>query len=340
MELLDVRRKIGAADAEITETIVSTGRVTPELEGVNVDGQWMPYTSRAFEQLCDRFRHSSHVPASYLSSLPGSSTAKLVEHHLASGLEGGDRISIYNRGGEVVGLGRPDLFRLSGVEVFEAVVEGVGGRADDLEFTGLSFHDDTVRFDVVTKRSEREVRPGDAVYGGVTVSHSLIAANPTHVEGFVYRLKCLNGAMHRECLRPREGRRTRRLPVEHRDARHQQREQIRLLTGHVFETLTGRMMNLNRLANQPADLDHFAATWLRRSRLSPDRLLPRLRQALEQEGGEQTAYGVMNAFTRVATHHTDLPANVRTALARMGGLLGFGHSEICSKCWSLIANNN
>ena len=32
--------------------------------------------------------------------------------------------------------------------------------------------------------------------------------------------------------------------------------------------------------------------------------------------------------------------DIRNILARMGGLLGFGHSRLCPRCWSLLAASN
>ncbi len=216
----------------------------------------------------------------------------------------------------------------------------MGGREDELEITRLAFGDDSVRFDLVTQRAEREVKPGDVVYAGVSVFHSLTGESATRVEGHLHRLKCLNGAVHRECLGPRRLPRTRRLSANHPKARHQQREQVRRLAADAFEKLNGRLADLSRLTTEPADLEHLAPNWLRRSRLSPSRLMPMLRQAYAEEGGDGTAYAIMNAFTRVATHQTDLSPNIRNILARMGGLLAFGHSRLCSKCWSLIAASN
>ena len=59
------------------------------------------------------------------------------------------------------------------------------------------------------------------------------------------------------------------------------------------------------------------------------------RKQFAEEGGEGTAYDVMNAFTRVATHATELSPRMRDTLARMGGMLAFGHSRLCPRCWSL-----
>ena len=106
--------------------------------------------------MCDRFRHETPVPASYLASLPTQTSASLLRRHLDAGVKDGDAIALYSRGAEVIGVGRPDLVRLSATDVTEAVLDGLGGRPDELEFTRLSFGQNSVRFDVDTK--SRRVR--------------------------------------------------------------------------------------------------------------------------------------------------------------------------------------
>src|SRR5262249_34737025 len=118
------------------------------------------------------------------------------------------------------------------------------------------------------------------------------------------------------------------------------RDQVRRLAADGLERVSRRLESLKRLTVEPADFEHLATNWLHRSRLSAERLMPLLRQAHAEDGGEETAYGIMNAFTRVATHHTELSTNIRDVLARMGGMLALGHSRLCPRCWSLIAANN
>ena len=340
MNFLEGLAKVRAEDSKLTERVVTVNQLTAEPDGLYAAGERLHLSGKGFEQLCGRFRHQPAVPASYLASLPTPIYADLLRHHLNAGMEGGNTIALYSRDQAVTGIGRPDLVRLPGTEVMEAVLDGMGGREDELEITRLAFGDDSVRFDLVTQRAEREVKPGDVVYAGVSVFHSLTGESATRVEGHLHRLKCLNGAVHRECVGPRRLPRTRRLNANHPKARAQQREQIRRLSADAFEKLNRRLDDLSRLTTEPADLEHLAPNWLRRSRLSPSRLMPMLRQAYAEEGGDGTAYAIMNAFTRVATHQTDLSPNIRNILARMGGLLAFGHSRLCSKCWSLIAASN
>jgi hypothetical protein len=344
MNFTEALTRVGAADSLITELIVPAGRVTAESDGLHAAGQVIRYQGQPFEQFCGRFRHDTPVPTGYIRSLPPPMAAELIRLHLDAGLDGGDTLAVYSRGPDVIGIGDPNLTRLTGTEVLESVLDGVGGQPDELAIEMPVVEGETVRFDVITQRAAHVVRRGDVVSAGLSVRHSLIGEFATKVEGYLFRMLCQNGAVYRECLNGQQkrggGHRTRRLSVHHPGARQQQRDQVRRLAKEVFGTLNGRVSNLNRLTTERADLDEMARNWLTRSRLSSARLLPLLRQAHALEGGEPTAYAVMNAFTRVATHQKDLPPNVRNILARMGGLLAFGHSRLCTQCWSLIAANN
>jgi hypothetical protein len=172
------------------------------------------------------------------------------------------------------------------------------------------------------------------------VIHSLTGEFATKIEGYLHRLVCTNGAVHRECSAPREVPRTRRLPASHPQAKDQQKEQVRRLVFNAIATLDRRFDGLEKLTSERVDFEDFATHWLRRSRLSHQRLMPLLRRAHDEEGGEGTAYGVLNAFTRVATHQAELSPNVRDVLARLGGMLAFGHSRLCPRCWSIIASGD
>jgi hypothetical protein len=340
MKLADALTQVRDEDSKLTERELAWGQLTAEADGIYAAGERLNFCDQAFEQLCDRFQHGAGVPARYLRSLPPEMSTPLLRHHLNEGIEGGDSIALYLRGQQITGIGRPDLVLLTGSDLMEAVLDGVGGREDDLEVSGLTFVDDSVRFELVTQRAQTEVRRGDPVYAGVSVAHSLTGEFATRVEGYVLRLRCLNGAVSRECVKPRHVHRSRRLSASRPGARDQQRKQISALAKDAMDRLNQRMVGLRRLTTERADLEHLGPNWLRRLRLSSDRLMPLLRQAHAIEGSENTAYGILNAITRVATHNTELPPNIRSTLARMGGLLAFGHSRLCSKCWSLVAESN
>lgn len=340
MNFADALTAIRAEDARLEEHGVAVNHLIIEPGVLRAGEREFRLTTKGLERLCDRFGHRPKVPSSYLASLPDGLQTDLLRLHLGEGIEGGESVSLFARGSDLIGIGRADLARLTGADVLESTFEGLGGREEDLEVIRLSIADESLRFDLVTHRATTEVRAGDVLQAGIHVNHSLTGDWATRVEGYMHRLLCSNGATHRECLGARRNLRTRRMPASDRRARARQRDQVRRLAADGLERVSRRLESLKRLTAEPADFEHLATNWLRRSRLSTERLLPLLRQAHAEEGGEETAYGVMNAFTRVATHHTELSPNIRDVLARMGGMLALGHSRLCPRCWSLVAASN
>jgi hypothetical protein len=184
MNFTEALNKVGAADSMITELIVPMGRLTAEPDGVHAAGERMPYDGRAFEQFCGLLRHDTPVPAGYISSLPPRMAADMTQFHLDAGLDGGDRLAVYIRGPDVIGIGDSDLVRLSGTEVLDSVLKGMGGRPDELVIDLPAFEGESLRFDIITQRATCEVLPGDVVSAGLSVRHSLIGEFATKVEGY------------------------------------------------------------------------------------------------------------------------------------------------------------
>lgn len=340
MKAHEAMARVQSEDAALTAYPVPVRGLAMEGGMLSAGEQCFPFTEKSLSRLCERFGHRPKVPANYLWSLTSGLRNGLLQHHLSEGIGGDGMISLFSRGDELIGFGRADLARLTGRDVLEAACAGTGSRDEDLEVAQLGVEDEALRFDLIVHRASHEVRRGDVVTAGVRVAHSLTGDFATKVEGYLHRLICTNGAVHRECVGPREVPRTRRLPASHPQAKDQRRKQVHRLVANALGTLNRRFEGLERLTSERVDFEHFATPWLRRSRLSPHRLLPLLRQAHGEEGGEETAYGVMNAFTRVATHQAELSPNIRDVLARLGGMLAFGHSRVCSQCWSLIAASN
>ena len=168
MKFAEALAKTREEDAKLTERVMAVGQLTVEPDGLYAAGERLNFGPKGFDQLCDRFRHK--VPADYLRSLPTPVALPLLRHHLNGGIEGGDTIALYMRGEEVNGIGRTDLVRLPGTDVMEAVLDGMGGSADELKFTRLAFGDESVRFDVVTQRAERGQARGHRVRGCQRVS--------------------------------------------------------------------------------------------------------------------------------------------------------------------------
>jgi hypothetical protein len=341
MDIREASGQLRALDHEFEEYRVGLSALNIEVgsasrddgpPSLEADGRRFALSDKGFGRLC-RFLKA---PADYVRALPPGLQGELIRHHLDEMQAEPGAIGLITHGGELVGLARTDLARLSGQEVLEAAVEGVPRPEGELDVVDLSIRGESLRFDLIAQGDSHEVTPQDVLKAGVRVRHSLIGESATLVEGFVLRLVCQNGMTHRECLGPRRTPRTRRLPASQTGARTRQLDQIRRLSAEAFERLGERLGQLGQLTREPADFGRLTESWLRRARLSPDRLVPILREAWETEGSEATTYGVMNAFTRVASHGGGLPERTRDMLGRLGGLLAFRHEHLCPRCWSLI----
>lgn len=335
MDITEAFARLRAVDAEFEEHPVGLAGLEVEPVGGTVlvaDGRRFEVGNGGIRRLCRFFK----APGEYVATLPPGLRASLVRHHLDRCRSPGGEVGLVVRGSEVVGLTRADLVRLAAAEVLEATLDGLRHAEGEPDVVDLEVAGESIRFDLIARGAAREVAPGDVLEAGVRVRHDLIGESATLVEGYVLRLVCRNGMTHRECLGPRRTPRARRLPATHPRARALQLEQVRRLAADAFGRLPERVGGLGRLREERVDFDRLTEGWLRRARLSPDRLVPVLRRAWEEEGAEPTAYGAMNAFTRVATHEVGLPARTRDVLTRLGGLLAFRHEHLCPRCWSLI----
>ena len=153
---------------------------------------------------------------------------------------------------------------------------------------------------------------------------------------FVVRLVCSNGMIHRECLGSRRTARTRRLDANRSDAEPLQLEQVRRLVTTTRQRLGEKLEAIGRPAQERAD-EHQLEQFLRRARMHSRRMMDQIRRSWASEGGEQTAFGLFNALTRVATHATDLSGHQRTALARLAGIYANRHVHLCPNCFSILA---
>src|SRR5262249_55904799 len=155
-------------------------------------------------------------------------------------------------------------------------------------------------------------------------------------------------AVSRTCI---DGeRRTRRIPISHPQARQLQIKQILRLTIAAYNAVEERLKAVPPLATLRLEggsgVEHHLRSLLGAHRLSARAtnrisghrlsLLERLMTAWREEGEEGTAYGVMNAITRVATHDGAVSERERYLLSRLGGLLAFQRQHLCPKCFRLL----
>lgn len=282
----------------------------------------------ALEHLC----RQTKTPLRY----PLDVTSQMINHDLESLRN--ERKAIVLKNGTFHTFCNPRLVSLSPLETIETLLDAIP--ANDLSQTRvakLSCEDGRFDFDFVCENKTVEPRVGDVIKAGLTVSSYPFSDKATHVEGFFYRLVCQNGMIQKECVANGGHRRTRRLPIGNDidKAKIAQREQLSRLVTDSWEGLRNKLSAIIELTVESVNVQHLIEQALRRSRLYSRRLLQRTLDAWEVEGGDGTAYGVMNALTRVATHDTEISLRQSHGLSRVAGILAGESIHICPRCWSL-----
>ena len=283
-----------------------------------------------------------HAPAEYVACLSPSLRTQILEFHLNSrGSEGlsSERAVVLSRNGCFSGIDRADLHRLTGPVVLETVGEAIDGNTE-VEVQNLNLRQDAFQIDIVSPRLTEDARVGDTIRYGLRVRHSLVGEYATTVESFALRLACTNGLIQRECIgakgTARSRPRTRRLPADHGDADKKQREQIRELTKAAWKRLRDVASGIRKLHDRPFDMDSLAR-FLRQARMYSARLNKLVEAAWRQEGSEGTAFGFLNALTRVATHDVSFSQQQRRRLELVAGIFSGQVAHLCPRCFGLIA---
>jgi hypothetical protein len=244
---------------------------------------------------------------------------------------------ILSRNGSFVDIGRMDLHTLGCEPVVQAIRDGFHDHGSTIEVHDLEIADEGFRLDVISPLVSKEVRRGDVIQGGVRVEHAYTGERATTIFAFIVRLVCRNGMVHRECVGSRETARTRRLDASRDDAESLQVDQVRRLVDATRKGLAEKLDSIRQLAQEKAD-EHQLEQLLRRARMHSRTVMDRLRESWAAEGGEQTAFGLFNALTRLGTHGTELSRRQRAMLTRLAGLYANRHAHLCPHCFSILAS--
>jgi hypothetical protein len=284
-----------------------------------------------------RLFNNVNAPSHYLEKLsPVLQSAALSEHALRGDF--GKMPVLVTRNGAFETIVRGELQRLAIVDVIRSVQEALGNESDRLFVTRISGYPEGLDVDLVSASKEIAVRPGDIVQSGLHIAHEPFGNQATQIESFVYRLVCTNGLTRRFCKG--EGvERTRRLPASAANSRELQMAQIRRLARRNWDGLQEQLEALRAISGRPARVKDLLKQWLRNARITAEPMFDRLVSAWEEEGGENTFYGAINALTRVATHHLDLSERQRRTLASLAGVLAFSERHICERCFSILAGS-
>jgi hypothetical protein len=335
-----VLAQISEREAGLSRDRVPLSQVRVESDRLIAGDKEFRLSSEGLQRLCKRFQ----APAPYLNRLSPKLRAAILQEHFAESRYLDPKLTdktsyILSRDGAFLDIGRSDLYTLDNTAVVQAVREGVAGDASVLQVQNLQLDDECFTLDVVSPRIAEEVRPGDVLHAGVHVIHSQLDGQATQVMAFVIRLLCENGMVRRQCLGEtrRSTPRTRRLAADRPEAREMQSAQIRKLVADTWTGLGQQLEAIRRLKDKPVEVRTALERFLRQAHLFSHDLMDRLLQAWETEGGDASAFGALNALTRVATHAPDLPPWQRRRLARLAGIYANQDVHLCPHCFSILA---
>jgi len=324
--------------ASIKEVPVESGLRVANGNTLVVGDQPFRLEGAGFVRCCTQIS----APADYLRDLPDRFRQALMQHHFDCVDLSQRKLAVVVREERFLAFRRLDLHQLRGREVFEAVKEGAGR---PLEVHGLVVSDEGFEADLLVENESEEVVVGDIVSAGLHVSHSCIGDFATRVVPYFYRLVCKNGLTRRECGQGKQLSRTRRMSAERSDARNVQFEQVRRLAFDTCRSLREKLEVIRKLKDQEVDAEKLMSRFLQRGGMSTRLWLPRLRKAWDIEGSEPTAYGVMNAMTRMSTHglrdieeEAEISPRHQRILGGLAGILAFQELHICPRCFSAVKN--
>jgi hypothetical protein len=332
MRIVDLLNSTREADETFEEIVVPATAVEVSDDCLRIEGQSFNFGPEARK----RAYKAITAPVDFLSDLSTETQDVVLSDVLRRG-DWGKQVSVAVRGNEVFAICRGDLIRLRMHEVIIAAMEALGENAHTLTPTRIGTDGDVLDVEFTTPRKSVDVRAGDTVQGGLHILHSQFAEQATLVEMFSLRCVCTNGMFHKSCPAQGGAGRTRKLSVHHANARELQMEQIARLTKQAWDGLEAILAEFQRTRERKADVEALLTGWLHRARISTDAMMPRLREAWQQDGGENTQYGAINALTRVATHGENLSARQRRVLSSLAGLLTFSNVHICPRCFTVLS---
>jgi hypothetical protein len=233
-------------------------------------------------------------------------------------------------------LTRGDLIDLPSAKVLGAVRDGLRKEGESLAVSRVERNDERLEVELVSPSKAIAVRPGDIVQAGLHIIHAPFGTEPTTIQAFIYRLICSNGMTRRECVSTDGIVRTRKLTVDYPNGHEIKRDQIRRLALQNWKGLQPQLEALRATSERPANVEELLTSLLRRARISPQNMMPRLIAAWNVEGSENSTYAAVNALTRVATHDPELSIRQRRVLSALGGLLAFSGVHLCDKCYSVL----
>ncbi len=237
--------------------------------------------------------------------------------------------------------------------VVHAVIDALGPDGPFFDVNRLEFLNHTLFIELTTERLTHNVRTGDAVQGGISISHSIVGTTPTTVDLHVHRRVCSNGMNLRHCIGHTAISRSRRLKCKGPESESAAIDQIRRMVAERMSHLNPLFISLGQLPEARIEakagidgeetMKSFLMPTLRATHLWSDDLWHRLLAPAWRHAhggnGELHEFAAVNTVTYVATHQRDLSFRQRRTLARLAGLLSFRRVHICPRCHNAVVGS-
>ncbi len=239
--------------------------------------------------------------------------------------------------GSVVAASRGDVAHLGNREVIAAVREAWPSNISS-ETLSVRLDISETDFELACHTNQLciEPRPGDILYGGITIRHSQVGTSPTVVLGYIYRLVCTNGMTQRVCL---EGRPSRTKRSMAQDSPERVLDAIRRQVAQAWVQIDQRLEGMNRLLEHRLEADGLPEGLRRRWSINRA-LAAEIAAAMQQDElrPTHTEYDLVNALARIATHNRALAPRYRRHLSLAAGMFAQHHVHCCDKCGSWVAD--
>ncbi len=242
----------------------------------------------------------------------------------------------------VTHISAPGLITLSNEPVFDEVLAGFteGSEKDvkDLKVAEFRPRAGLVSVLLYTETIGHEPREGDLVYPGISLVHSSTGSHATQVATFIRRLVCRNGMTVRVCENEHKLR-IRRLAqdgFDERDVLKQVRNMARKASTDFKVKLEAfGLLRDNKVADPEAALRRLAKRLHLKKELS-EQLLQTFYE--DELGVDETAFGLVNALSRVVTHSPDIGDVQRIDLMATAGTYSQSSIRQCELCSSILVD--
>ncbi len=265
-----------------------------------------PVTDHAHSQIAARV----DIPAKYYNRMRNDAPALLanVNEWFRSKPE---RRMVRTLDGEIRAFLSDRYRRLDNYDLAEAVLPILAEMGEGIRIVSTELTDSRMYVKAINERLELEVKKGDVVQTGIVISNSEVGLGALKVEPLIYRLICENGMIAQDYSKKRyhvgrsadegdayEIYRNETLKADDRAFFLKVQDTVRAAVDVAkFSTIVERMREATeqRIEGNPVRAVEIASDHLGFSKEESSGILQHLIQ-----GGDLTAYGLLNAITRTS----------------------------------------